>query len=525
MAVNPLSNMARGAYVKKVLLIVGAKAFLSESIDTRRLRYPMPGASLLSKYLGNLDCEFDYFDWDAYLIREFKNLKTSGWVPFDLNYRLRHKINKKYDYILFSLPRYESNLAEMRASVEFANETLHRLRRLQQTARIVVGGLSWSCTNEHPSPVDLVVHKHDFNEQDLAKLLEVKKVRDSNWVKQPQNSGNFTYQIHQIYKHFNFPNADAPHPYGWFKQAALKFVDGCPSKCAFCVEYGNKVRIMPFSKIKDIISSYHFDHGFNCFYFLNTSINPTRKFAEKFCNWLINSDFKIYWSDSARFQDTDRDFFHMLYDAGCRSLCFGAEVVDDNMLKYINKDLTVKDIERGIINSHEVGIWNVVNFITGMPHETKESVDNTINFIKEYRECIDRAVINRFYMKKGSGFYINNRKYGLNFIRPSEYGSDLEFNRSEFGLPEGSDIMYWERDGRNLHDIYQQKKNITDETFSEINDGKIQYDVSQHLLFSLYSQFYSKNKVREFLEKYFYPQLKGTLPIVNLYKQVNTRNS
>jgi radical SAM superfamily enzyme YgiQ (UPF0313 family) len=506
--------MARGTHVIKVLLFVGAKAFLSKSLDTHRLRYPMPGADLLSKYLGNLDCEFEYFDFDAYLINQFKTKVRCGWNDIDLNHRMTYQITKKYDYVLFSLPRYEHNLTEMRDSVVFAYRTLQELRRLQQTARIIVGGLSWSCTGDHPREADLVVRKHDVNEADLARILGVKKVRDNSVVKRPFNAQNFNYQNHLIYDFFQFTGADVKYPYGWVKQTALKFVDGCTSNCAFCVEWGNKVRIKPFNEIQDMIKRAYFEHGCNAFYFLNTAINPNRKFTEKLCNWMIRTGIRAYWSDSVKFHDTDREFFDMLYDAGCRSLCFGAEVVDDSMLDYIDKGLTVKDIQRGIINSHEAGIWNVVNFITGMPCETKESVDNTINFIKEYRECIDRAVINRFYMKKASGFYQNNERYGLKFIRPREYIDDMEFNVNEFGLPGGSDIMYWETNGRNLYDVYQQRKNITDEMFSEINDGKIQYDVSQHLLFALYSEYHSKNMVKEQLDKYFYPKLEGTLPLV-----------
>ena len=200
----------------------------------------------------------------------------------------------------------------------------------------------------------------------------------------------------------------------YIQQGSMFFMEGCIGSCAFCETGNSPLRFMYFDKLTDMIKKYVYDWGYNSLFFKNSAINPTRKFADKFCNWLIKENLNILWSDSARFHGTDQDFFDMLWESGCRSLGWGCESADDNMLKYIDKTgLTVEKMSESLKMSHEKGIWNVMNFIFGMPGETIEMVDNTVQWILEHAPFMDECHYNEYCVKPNSPFYLTPEKFGL----------------------------------------------------------------------------------------------------------------
>jgi len=70
-------------------------------------------------------------------------------------------------------------------------------------------------------------------------------------------------------------------------------------------------------------------------------------------------------------------------DAGCRLLIVGFESGDAQILKNIKKGQTL-DMGRNFVkNCKKVGIHVHGDFIIGLPGETKETIEKTINFAKD----------------------------------------------------------------------------------------------------------------------------------------------
>lgn len=301
------------------------------------------------------------------------------------------------------------------------------------------------------------------------------------------NRSDVRYTFQEIFDFYRVKNPELkPSSNSYIQQGSMFFMDGCVGKCAFCETGDKPLKIMPFELLTDMIKAYVYDWGYNSLFFKNSAINPTRKFADKFCNWLIKENLNILWSDSARFHHTDSDFFDMIWESGCRSLGWGCENADDDMLKHINKGITVDEMTNSLWLSHNKGIWNIMNFIFGMPGETPIAIENTVQWVKDNAVCMDECHYNEYCVKPNSPFYLYPERYGLTKIGNNVYDPSL-------GLTSEETLTY-----RN------KLRALVTDNLSE--HKKLELHTSQILTFPLYSIFnHDKIKVRRWLDKYYTP--------------------
>jgi radical SAM superfamily enzyme YgiQ (UPF0313 family) len=80
---------------------------------------------------------------------------------------------------------------------------------------------------------------------------------------------------------------------------------------------------------------------------------------------------------------TDYETLKAMKEAGCRLLIVGYESGDPQILKNIKKGATVEMARTFVKNCKKVGIRIHGDFIIGLPGETKETIEKTIEFAKE----------------------------------------------------------------------------------------------------------------------------------------------
>ena len=88
------------------------------------------------------------------------------------------------------------------------------------------------------------------------------------------------------------------------------------------------------------------------------------------------------WSCTSRVHG-DYETLKAMADAGCRLLIVGFESGDAQILKNIKKGQTLEMGRNFVKNCKKVGIHVHGDFIIGLPGETKETIEKTINFAKE----------------------------------------------------------------------------------------------------------------------------------------------
>lgn len=185
------------------------------------------------------------------------------------------------------------------------------------------------------------------------------------------------------------------------------------NKCAFCLH--NKERIYKqrsadnvIKEIKECIKK----NKVNKFFITDNALNPI--FADEFSKKIIEQNIKIYYSCDIRFEkEFDERLLKQLYASGLRVCYWGLESANNRVLNFLKKGTTIERNKKILQLAHNVGIFNFVYFMLGIPTETKEEMYQTVKFMIENKNIINSCLCNEFNIMKGSDLYENPHKYGL----------------------------------------------------------------------------------------------------------------
>lgn len=219
-----------------------------------------------------------------------------------------------------------------------------------------------------------------------------------------------------------FPDHDAfsGEIFNKTKKATVVTSRSCPHRCTFCSHtgYGKKYRLRSidnlFKEIDLLVDKYKIRS-----LFLNDelfAVDPNR--IESFCNRI--KAYKLNWMIMLRVSDSlTFETLQMMKESGCSEIFYGLESADDRILKSMNKHTTIAQIERVLKLTNEAGILITGNFIFGDPEETEETINNTINWIKNNRNLFFRSGSYPIILYPGSVLYNNAVKNKL--IDPLEH--------------------------------------------------------------------------------------------------------
>src|SRR3989449_2124787 len=116
------------------------------------------------------------------------------------------------------------------------------------------------------------------------------------------------------------------------------------------------------------------------FFFDDDTFNYRKDRVLEVCSKFKPLGFR--WSSTARVT-SDYETLKAMADAGARLFIVGYESGDPQILKNIKKGATVEHARQFTKNCKKVGIKVHGDFIIGLPGETKETIEKTIDFAKE----------------------------------------------------------------------------------------------------------------------------------------------
>jgi len=160
---------------------------------------------------------------------------------------------------------------------------------------------------------------------------------------------------------------------------------GCPALCTFCqwpqTISGHAWRVRSADNVAREISQ-GLEHFPNLkeFFFDDDTFNIRKDRVLDVCSKF--KPLKFRWSCNARVH-SDYETLKAMADAGARLFIVGFESGDDQILKNIKKGATVEMARKFAANCKKVGITVHGDFIIGLPGETRESIQKTIEFAKE----------------------------------------------------------------------------------------------------------------------------------------------
>jgi Fe-S oxidoreductase len=217
---------------------------------------------------------------------------------------------------------------------------------------------------------------------------------------------------------------------------------GCPFKCNFCLwpqtlYDGTAYRPRAPEKIADEIAYVLRNWPTTrSIFFDDDTFNIGRKRLMAFANALEARAIRIPWGMNARADHWDEELLRCLRDTGLFTLRIGIESGDPDVLRRCGKDIDLGEARAMLLMSDRLGIQNHLSFVIGLPGETRQSIENTIRFIRSVPAAsIQFSVAVPF---PGTAFYRDVEKAGHLISRDwSQYsGHDRAVMRTDALSPQ-----------------------------------------------------------------------------------------
>jgi len=164
---------------------------------------------------------------------------------------------------------------------------------------------------------------------------------------------------------------------------------GCPYQCIYCYHdfmgMGYRQR-SPENVINEIETLYK-NYGVAYFHFIDDEFVMKKDFVYRFCS-LMKGLIKTYdrpftWGCAGRVNLMTEDLILTMAEAGCVLIGYGIESGSQRMLDFIKKKVTVEQAKNAIRLTKKYLGWADCSFMIGYPGETKETIQETIDFCKE----------------------------------------------------------------------------------------------------------------------------------------------
>jgi radical SAM superfamily enzyme YgiQ (UPF0313 family) len=160
---------------------------------------------------------------------------------------------------------------------------------------------------------------------------------------------------------------------------------GCPGQCTFCTAPafdGHKVRFQSSGYVVGEIE-YFLGHGFREVYFRDDTFFVNKKRDSEICNAIIDRKLDVSWIANARINMIDRETMAMARQAGCHTLKLGVESGVQEILDKVKKGYRLEQAREVFRWAREVGINTHAHCMLGMPGDSVQTVQRTIDFVKE----------------------------------------------------------------------------------------------------------------------------------------------
>ena len=161
---------------------------------------------------------------------------------------------------------------------------------------------------------------------------------------------------------------------------------GCPMQCSFCSSaalHGHKLRRRSYENVVDEIELRLKEQNIDTIAFMDDTFTLNKRFVKDFCAEIKRRNLKFWWGCTSRVDTLDEDLLQTMKDAGCITVFIGVESADQQMLEKMNKNITVSKTENAFRLLRKVGIRSIASCVIGMPEDTRESINKTIEFVKK----------------------------------------------------------------------------------------------------------------------------------------------
>ena len=255
---------------------------------------------------------------------------------------------------------------------------------------------------------------------------------------------------------------------------------GCPFKCAFCTFQNVKYRERSVENVTREIQM-RINSGAKYLIICDDNFLINRIRVNSIFDYVITNKLKIKIIIQGRVDIVDFELCLKMKQANVIMLIFGIENVNQDVLNYYNKKISVGKIRKVIENTNKLGILTSSGIIIGSPIETNEHFENIIKFFKNTSQ--DFVHVNILRYQYPSPLWIQANAVGL--IGDNEIFVYANEKLSKFSLEE---LLVVQR--KIIRSVYNNPKRII----------RLIYKLSKHfgffMIFKIIFFFMSKSIYR-----------------------------
>lgn len=189
---------------------------------------------------------------------------------------------------------------------------------------------------------------------------------------------------------------------------------GCPFNCSFCNHNHQPYRTRSAQNFVDEIEMNLQEFGICEFDIYDSTFTVDQRRVLEICKEIIKRKLKVGFTIRSRVDVVTREMIDNLKSAGCHTIMYGIESSNQDILKLMNKGISLEQVIDTVNYTNECGIQTLGFFLLGYPGETKQTIEDTVRFSLELP--LDYALysvllplpetqIYEYYQERGLGDY------------------------------------------------------------------------------------------------------------------------
>lgn len=161
---------------------------------------------------------------------------------------------------------------------------------------------------------------------------------------------------------------------------------GCPFQCSFCVAsqmFGARYRARNPKNVLDEMEWLRDEYDAEGIAFQDDTLTFDKKRTLEICDGMIQRKLKLPWGCSSRADVVTKEVLFKMAKAGCDEICFGVESGCQRIRDSLKKRVTTEQCENAVKWAKEAGIFVTVSVILGYPGETRETLQESLDFVRK----------------------------------------------------------------------------------------------------------------------------------------------
>ena len=159
---------------------------------------------------------------------------------------------------------------------------------------------------------------------------------------------------------------------------------GCPYACTFCDIRRTQFRYRSPELIADEMEQWT-RKGVKSFFFVDDNITVHKPRAIKLFNEITRRNLGVEFKVSSRIDRLDDEVMEAMKRAGVSRVSVGIESSKQKYLDYMQKEITVEQIEDCLARARKIGLPVFAFMMLGLPGQTRKEMQEEADFLKKHK--------------------------------------------------------------------------------------------------------------------------------------------